>query len=85
MDSFTTNLYSTVQSTVHSLFSGDKESSTIKDLAGNQILNFANDVNSLLSEISKDNKSLSEMTELIELPKLPSLIVVGTQSSGVFT
>jgi GTP-binding protein EngB required for normal cell division len=54
--------------------SNDETSNTIKNLSDNQILNIANDINSLFSE-----------TNLIENKpelSLPKLVVVGTQSSG---
>ncbi len=68
-----------VYSSAYSYLSGDKQDPSIRNLTDNQILNFANDVNSLLSEISEDKNNLDDVKEL---PKLPSLVVVGTQSSG---
>lgn len=54
--------------------SKEQTSNTIKNLSDNQILNIANDINTLFSE-----------TNLIESKpelSLPKLVVVGTQSSG---
>jgi GTP-binding protein EngB required for normal cell division len=56
--------------------SSDETSNTIKNLSDNQILNIANDINSLFSETTLiDNRQDLELA-------LPRLVVVGTQSSG---
>jgi dynamin 1-like protein len=59
---------------VYTWFSGDKNTSGIKQLSDNQILHIANDINGLFSE-----------TNLVETKpelSLPKLVVIGTQSSG---
>ena len=58
---------------VYSWFSND--SSNIKNLANNEILLIANELNGLFSEINDNNHKIS----------LPKIVVVGTQSSGKST
>jgi dynamin 1-like protein len=60
--------------TVYNWFASDKIETSIKQLSDNQILNIANDINSLFLETSLV-ESKQELT-------LPRLVVVGTQSSG---
>lgn len=67
------NIATNLATNVVSWFNTEKQVSSIKDLTNNQILNFANEVNSLFPD-----------TKIIDVT-MPSLIVVGTQSSGKST
>ena len=66
-----------IANSLYNLFTFDKVSTSIKQLSDNQILNIANEINSLFSE-----------TNLIESKpdiSLPRLVVMGSQSSGKST